>query len=214
VLVGDTVIVRSLVLSATALALVAACGGSPAASVAGPTTAPGQTAAPTQPPTGPTIAPTTAASTPTAPTTQETGTPPPVGGGGTTVHVVVGSGPLAGTYDATGPKADCNVSPTGSGASYSDLTKTDGVDSLIFTSVGGGGANPTSFYFQVLFAPFSLNQDTLEIDTLVPSAPKGHATAFLEDDNTTIKWTINGSTKDDVPVMATIECGPVDRPSF
>lgn len=136
-----------------------------------------------------------------------------MGANGAVVHVVVGSGPQAGTYDSSGAKADCNISPNGSGATYVDLNKPDGVDSVVFTA-GQGGPAPTSFYFQVLFAPFSLNQPTLEIDTLDPTSPKGSASVSVEDKGATIKWTIDGMTKDGVPVTATIECGPVDRPNF
>jgi len=124
---------------------------------------------------------------------------------------VVGGGPKAGTYDATGVKSDCNISSTGSGASYVDVTKTDGIGSLTFSAVQGG-ASPESFYFQVAFAPVTdFNAPTLEISTLDPASPDGSATTALVDNGSTIKWTIDGETKDGIPVTATIECGPVDR---
>jgi hypothetical protein len=169
-----------------ALLAVGACGGGSAA------TAPATKAPATG---GPAVA--------TAPGGQ-------VGGTGTSVaHVEVKSGPQAGKYDATGAKVDCNMSSTGSGATYQDLTAS-GLSGLTFAS-GVGGADPATFYFQALFGPFSLTQPTLEISTLVPTAPDGTGTAHLDDNGSTIKWTINGMTKDGVAITATIECGPVDR---
>ncbi len=69
-----------------------------------------------------------------APPTQQGGGPPatsgqtpapPDGNGGGEGMVVatinVQSGPVAGSQEATGPKVDCNISPTGSGATYLDL---------------------------------------------------------------------------------------------
>jgi hypothetical protein len=127
------------------------------------------------------------------------------------MHLVVASGPQAGTYDQSGPKVDCNISASGSGATYQDLTRTDGVSNLVFTS-GEGGANPAKFYFQVLFASESvLNAPALQISTLDPTNADGSGTATLQDNSSTIKWTIDGTTADGVNVTATVECGPVDR---
>jgi hypothetical protein len=126
------------------------------------------------------------------------------------VHVVVASGPQAGTYDSTGVKSDCNISSTGSGATYIDVTKTDGVTGLTFSS-GQGGASATQFYFDVLFGAVDIHQPVLEIDALDPTAPNGSGTATLADNGATIKWSIDGKTKDGVAITATIECGPVDR---
>jgi len=179
-----------------ALATLSACGGqSPAASAApGDTPVPGVTATP---PGGPTEAP-----PPTA--------APPGGGSGSTIHVVVASGPQAGTYDASGIKYDCNTSGGGSGATYLNMAGTDGVTSLVFTS-GEGGPNPAKFYFQLLFGAVSASQPTLQISTLDPTHPDGSGTASLQDNTSTIKWTIDGTTADGVDVSATVECGPVDR---
>jgi hypothetical protein len=191
-------------MSVAAVAVLAACGGGspaapgtprPAASTGGSAqsaaTGPSQAALTTPPP-----APIASA--------------PAAGGTGSVIHVVVGSGPQAGTYDASGLKSDCNIADDGSGASYSDMSKAEGVNTVVFTTASGGPA-PKPFYFQVLFAPFSLNQAGLEISTLDQSAPRGSGTASLEDKGSTIKWTIDGKTADNVPVTATIECGPVDR---
>ena len=143
---------------------------------------------------------------------QSTPTPPPAAAGGNTsiAHVEVGSGPQAGTYDATGPKIDCNTAKDGSGATYQDLTKTDGLSGLTFIS-GEGGATPAKIYFQAYFGEVSASQPILEISTLDPATAKGKATAQLEDKGATIKWTLDGSTADGVTIKATIECGPVDR---
>lgn len=181
---------RSFPIIAAALVLAAACGGgSPAA-----TAAPGSTAAPG----ASTIAP------------PQAGTAPPVGATGAVMHLVVASGPQAGTYDATGVKYDCNTSATGSGASYLDRTVTDGVSSMLFSS-GEGGTSVTKFFFQVLFGAISATQPTLSIQTLDPASAEASGTGTLQDNGSTIKWTINGTTADNVGVSATIECGPVDR---
>jgi hypothetical protein len=136
----------------------------------------------------------------------------PAGTGTSVAHVEVASGKLAGTYDASGSKLDCNMSPGGSGATFSDLAKAKGFNGLTFTSAEGG-SNPAKFYFQVGFADPTagiLQQPGLEVDTLTGAA-KGHGTAKLEDKGGTIKWTFDGATADGIGVKATIECGPVDR---
>ena len=133
------------------------------------------------------------------------------GGSGTAVaHLEVQGGPQAGTYDATGPKSDCNISASGSGATYGDTAKTEGLTGFLFSS-GEGGASPAKFYFQVLFGAVTLSQATLEISTLDPTTAVGSGTAVLDDKGATIKWTIAGTTKDGAKINATIECGPVDR---
>jgi hypothetical protein len=145
----------------------------------------------------------------TPPATVDTG-----GGTGTAVaHVEVQGGKLAGTYDATSAKFDCNMSPGGSGATYLDTAKTKGLSGLLFSS-GEGGPNPAKFYFQAQFADPAaglLQQPTLEIDTLVAGSAKGHGTATLEDKGATIKWTVEGATADGTGLKGSIECGPVDR---
>jgi hypothetical protein len=144
----------------------------------------------------------------TTPTdTAGTGT---AGTGTSVVHVEVTGGAQAGTYDSTGTKSDCNLSSSGGGATYEDTTKTDGVSGLVFSAIEGG-TNPTKFYFQILFGAISAQQATLEISTLDAATPDGTATASLEDKGATLKWTIDGTTKDNVAIKATIECGPVDR---
>jgi hypothetical protein len=164
-------------------------------------------------------------------TAPATATPPPVGAsdggqpqatpgasvdtGGTgtaVVHVEVLNGTLAGTYDATSAKYDCNISPGGSGASFLDTAKTKGLSGLLYSS-GEGGASPATFYFQAQFADPAaplLQQPTIEID-LVTGGAKGHGTAKLEDKGATIKWTIEGAAADGTGIKTTIECGPVDR---
>jgi hypothetical protein len=178
-------------------ALLAACSGGPAAPV---TQAPGQTASPGQPTASP--------GQPTASPGQPTS--PPIVGGGSVIHVVVASGPLAGTYDRTGIKYDCNTSATGSGATFLDMATTEGVSSLTFSS-GVGGASVTSFYFNVIFGAPATSTDVLEIQTLVADSAQGSGTATLQDNGSTIKWTIDGTTEDGIGIQATVECGPVDR---
>ncbi len=184
-----------LLLASAAIGL-AACGGSPGQ----PTQQPGQ---PTQQPGQPT--PATGQPTPIEPTPAPTA----VGGAGTsTVHVVVASGPRAGTYDATGPKVDCNISPNGSGATYLDMSAT-GLYTVTFSSAEGG-ASPTMFYFNALFGGPTSTEPGIEIQT-IGASPRGSGTASLQDNGSTIKWTINGTGEDGVGVQATVECGPVDR---
>jgi hypothetical protein len=162
-----------------------------------------------------------ATATPPPPASSDSGQPeatPPASGdtGGTgsaVVHVEVLGGKLAGTYDGTSPKFDCNISPSGSGATFLDTTKTKGLSGLSFASAEGG-AKTAKMYFQAQFgdptAAF-LQQPALEIDTLVSGSAKGHGTATLEDKGATIKWTVEGATADGTGIKASIECGPVDR---
>jgi hypothetical protein len=188
---------RSGTLMLTVLAgLLAACGGSsPATGGPQATATPGTQAqaTPNQPAATPNNQPTVNAVT-----------------GATIAHLEVGGGPQAGTYDATGEKLDCNVSSTGSGATYLDINKSTGLSGLTF-SAGEGGANLTRFYFQASFGALTLSQVTLEIQTLVPGSEQGHGTAQMEDKGATIRWTIDGATADGVTIKASIECGPVDR---
>ncbi len=133
------------------------------------------------------------------------------GGSGTAVsHLEVQGGPQAGIYDATGPKSDCNISANGSGATYGDTAKTEGLSLLMFTS-GEGGASPATFDFLVGFGATTMSQPVLEISTLAGTSAGGTGTAVLDDKGATIKWTIDGTTKDGATIKATIECGPVDR---
>lgn len=136
------------------------------------------------------------------------------GGSGTAVaHVEVASGDLAGTYDATGIKYDCNMRSDVSGATYLDLAKVKGLSGLTFVS-GEPGGNVTKFYFQANFADPAagfLQQPSLEIQTQDGVAPRGKGSARLEDKGGTIKWTVDGTTADGIGLKGTIECGPVDR---
>lgn len=123
---------------------------------------------------------------------------------------MVANGPNAGTYDGTGTKYDCSTDAQGSGATFVNAAGTEGVTSLTFTS-GEGGASPTKFYFQVLFGALSATTPFLEIQTLDPASARGSGTATLQDNDSTIKWTVNGTSADGFGVQATVECGPVDR---
>jgi hypothetical protein len=188
--------VRNISFAIVVLVAAAACGNQAAATGTPPPQPAGHTAA---------------ASVGQAATEAALTTPgAPAGAGSSAVHVVIGSGPQAGTYDSTGAKSDCNLSPTGSGATYIDTTKTDGVTSFIFTSVEGG-AQVAKFYAQALFGPFTLQQSTVEINTLDAASASGSGTATMQDNGATIKWAIDGKSADGVAMTATIECGPVDR---
>jgi hypothetical protein len=183
--------------------LVAACA-SPATSTTGPPATPFP---PPAPPIPPQATPELAQATPEPPQATSAGG----GGNGTSVsHLEVQGGKQTGTYDAAGDKSDCNMAATGSGATFIDVNKTQGLTGFTFTS-GEGGASPSRFYFQALFGAFSLSQATLEISTLLPGTADGSGTAQLEDKGATIKWTIEGTTQDGVAIKASIECGPVDR---
>ena len=141
---------------------------------------------------------------------QSTPTPPPAGAGGSVAHLEVLGGKLAGTYDSTGKKADCNWESNGSGADFVNIDATQGLNGLSFVS-SEGGSNPGKFFFQALFAPFSLRQDTLEIDTSNPTKVLGSGKAQLDDKGATIRWTVDGMTADGTKMKGYIECGPVDR---
>jgi hypothetical protein len=179
-------------------AFVAACGGQ-AASNAPATNRPQATAA----------VPVATAVPPEE--TDDDALPVTTGKGGTSIaHVEVGSGPLAGTYDATGEKLDCNLSSDASGATYQNLEFTDEFTGITIVVLDGGTAAP-KISFQASFGPSILEQTYLEINTLDPSKPEGQATARLEDKGATIKWTVEGVTGEGVPIKASVECGPVDR---
>lgn len=172
--------------------ILAACGGSAVT----PTQRPGQA---TVQPVQPTVRP-------VEPTLQ-----PVVSGAGTSVaHVVVASGPLAGTYDVTGINYDCYIDPSGSEATFLDDSVTEGLYSVHFAT-GEGGANPTLFSFAALFGGPSSDQSLIDIDTVDPDQISGSGTAALQDNGSTIKWTVNGTSPDGIGVEATVECGPVDR---
>ena len=179
---------RSILILCAMTALVSACGGQGAAP-AGSQASVGQDATPVPPAAEP-------------------------GGAGTAIaHVEVASGPLAGTYDHTGVKLDCNTSGSGSGATDLNLEETDGFKGLTFISAEAG-ANPAMFYFQALFADPDaglLQQPALEINLLDPATASGSGTAQLEDKGGTIKWSVDGKTADGIGVKGSVECGPVDR---
>jgi hypothetical protein len=141
------------------------------------------------------------------------------GEGSVRVHLQVDGGELAGTYDAEGPKTDCNLGSTGSGATYLDMDKADGLYSATFIS-GEGGASTENFYFQALFADgTSFNDDPLmdrpevviESGNILGGEPSGEGTANMTESGDRITWTVDGQTEDGAGIQATIECGPVDR---
>lgn len=140
----------------------------------------------------------------------------PTAGDGVNVHVVVDSGDLAGTYDATGEKVDCNLSDTGSGATLLDMDATDGVYSFTFSSAEGG-SDPAMFLFDVGFAQgTSFNEDPLSDFpslgfTTIQGAVSGEGTAHLTDNGDTISWSLDGTTEEGAHLAGTITCGPVDR---
>ena len=147
---------------------------------------------------------------------EETQAPPAAepGGEGTAIaHVEIANGPLAGTYDDTSAKYDCNMSGSASGATHLNLEETDGLKGVTFVAVEGG-ANPAKFYFQALFADPDaglLQQPALEINLLDPATASGSGTAQLEDKGGTIKWSVDGKTADGIGLKGSVECGPVDR---
>lgn len=141
------------------------------------------------------------------------------GEGSTTVEVNVESGELAGTYTAEGPKLDCNVSDTGSGATFLDMDVTNGVYSVTFVSVEGG-TDPDNFSFGATFAgEESFTEDPMQDSGEVYIAdlgfegqePEGEGTAHMTESGDMITWDVEGTTADGVAFTATITCGPVDR---
>ena len=173
-------------------AMLAACGGSSA------TTGPAGTTR------------TTAGNSPTAAPQATPGGP--AGGTGAVVHVEVASGPQAGTYDKSGPKLDCNLGSTGSGATFLDTAETKGLTGVTFTSGSGTPRRrSTSRSRSPIRMSLLLQQPALEVSTLDPSKPKGSGTAHLQDNQSTITWSFDGKTADAIGVKTTITCGPVDR---
>jgi hypothetical protein len=158
-----------------------------------------------------------------APATDDTEADAPAGddGGGeegrVTVDLNVENGDLAGSYQAEGPKSDCNIGDTGSGATFLDMEVTNSLYTATFVSAEGG-ASPGKFWFHAAFAgeeSFTENplQDSpsISVDTGIAGETEGEGSAQLTDNGDTISWRIEGTTADGTDFTATIECGPVDR---
>jgi hypothetical protein len=126
------------------------------------------------------------------------------------VRVEVDSGAYAGTHEVTDDLLDCNITSNGSGATYLDLDKHDGLWDVTFIS-DDPGDSPARFHFDAKFdQPEDMMESSprLRIDTGV-FGEEGCGTARLDDRGDSIVWTVEGTTDDGVGLRATIECGPL-----
>jgi hypothetical protein len=204
----------ALVLSA----MLAACGGGET------TTAPSNSgsAATTAP------KPTTAAAAPTtAPPTSGSPTSAPASDLGDILNnkgekislTIGGSGPHAGTYQATSTEGACstgtgNDNGGGWGNQYS-INSTDPKEfsSLQLIADTEPGANETSkFLTTVTFGElFGASGTNYEIKTLDEDNPEGSGVVNIDDGGDTATISIKGETADGTPIEATIECLSVIR---
>jgi hypothetical protein len=133
---------------------------------------------------------------------------------GVTVQLTIHDGDYAGTHEVTDEVLDCNIGDTGSGVTYLDLDKPEGLYGITFIS-GEGGGEPGVFHF---VADFDQPEDMFESPPGVELDPTGYignargsGIARLDDRGDAIAWTVEGTTDDDVSFEATLLCWPVGR---
>jgi hypothetical protein len=154
------------------------------------------------------------------------GVQPPTGGGtATTIHLVVGGGPHAGTYDAKSNDLTCTYGFAGEGSwgnqysvtgkkanEFSSLqlivpdTKdaADGTDKFLIT-VGFGELMQPSWSEHTINTGASLGGGSDNVKK------EGSGTVTVEDKGKTGKVTFKGKTKDNVTLDGTIDCHQVMR---
>ncbi|HET6778011.1 MAG TPA: hypothetical protein VFH26_03930 [Gemmatimonadales bacterium] len=152
---------------------------------------------------------------------------PPSGGGGTatTIHLVVGGGPHAGTYDAKSDDITCTYGFAGKGSwgnQYSVMGKkatefsslqlivpdtkdaADGTDKFLMT-VGFGELMQPSWSEHTINTGASLQGVSDDVKK------EGTGTVKIDDRGKTGKVTFQGKTKDDVSLEGTIDCHQLMR---
>jgi hypothetical protein len=134
------------------------------------------------------------------------------------VHVVVGGGPLAGSYDATETKGGCSTGANGPGSwgnAFSNAkagAKEIGALSLIVPDAKAAAAGTRQFFVQLRFGSILQQNVSYTIETR-PTEKKqeGEGTVKVTDAGATAKVTIEGKTKDGIGFTATVDCKAVVR---
>jgi hypothetical protein len=142
-------------------------------------------------------------------------TPAPVKG---KVHIEVGSGPLAGTYDATMTDGGCSYGLTGPGA-WGNQYSVDKKDPKAFTSLQlivpdtkAAAAGTTVFHLTAGFGPlFGSGATSYDINTTPQGTQAGSGKVTVDDKGTTGKVTFDVKSANGVALTGTIECNSVMR---
>lgn len=138
-----------------------------------------------------------------------------------TVHLEVGSGPHAGTYDATMKDGGCSYGLAGAGA-WGNQYSVDKSDPKAFTSLqlivpdAKAAASGTSeFQLTAGFGPlFASDATKYDVNTLPNASTKsGSGKVTVDDKGKTGTVTFDVKTADGVALKGTIECSAVMRAS-
>jgi hypothetical protein len=136
-----------------------------------------------------------------------------------TVHVVIGGGPMAGTYDASETKGGCSTGANGPGSwgnAFSNPkagAKEIGALSLIVPDAKAAAAGTKQFMLQLRIGSIlSPSNVAYTIETRpAEKSQQGEGTVRVADAGATAKVTLDGKTKDGIGVTATIDCKTVVR---
>lgn len=142
-------------------------------------------------------------------------TPAPVKG---KVHIEVGSGPLAGTYDATMTDGGCSYGLTGPG-SWGNQYSVNKKDPKAFTSLQlivpdakGAAAGTSVFQLTAGFGPlFGSGATSYDVNTTSKGTQSGSGKVTVDDKVTTGKVTFDVKTAQGVALKGTIDCNSVMR---
>jgi hypothetical protein len=136
------------------------------------------------------------------------------------VHIEVGSGPLAGTYDATMTDGGCSYGLTGPGA-WGNQYSVDKKDPKAFTSLQlivpdtkAAAAGTTVFHLTAGFGPlFGSGATSYDINTTPQGTQGGSGKVTVDDKGTTGKVTFDVKSANGVALKGTIDCNSVMRAS-
>lgn len=145
----------------------------------------------------------------------DSATPAPVKG---KVHLEVGSGPLAGTYDATMTDGGCSAGLTGPGA-WGNQYSVNKKDPKAFTSLQlivpdakGAAAGASVFQLTAGFGPlFGTGATSYDVNTTSNGTQGGSGKVTVDDKGTTGKVTFDVKTAQGISLKGTIECNSVMR---
>lgn len=138
-----------------------------------------------------------------------------------TVHLVVASGPHAGTYDATMTDGGCSYGLTSAGA-WGNQYSVDKKDPKAFTSLQlivpdakAAASGTSAFQLTAGFGPlFGSGAASYDVNTLPTANTKsGSGTVTVDDKGNTGTVTFDVKTADGIALKGTIECSAVMRAS-
>lgn len=138
-----------------------------------------------------------------------------------TVHLEVGSGPHAGTYDATMKDGGCSYGLAGAGA-WGNQYSADKSDPKAFTSLQlivpdakAAASGTSAFELTAGFGPlFGSGATRYDVNTLPTSGAKsGSGKVTVDDKGRTGTVTFDVKTAEGIALKGTIECGAVMRAS-